>query len=109
MNNTILTLDDRIRQDLTELFDEKPISGAQSLSGLIEVSTKWLPQHFVGNRDAKTVLVMLNPGEDWAAADKHFCCSACGYDHSSRKKFVACYIDEKTTFGETDKDREQTK
>lgn len=83
-----ITLDERINQDLTELYrilhksaqlkgikEEVPgISAAVKLSkdlysgdkhkddDAYELSTLGLPGYFTGNREAKTVMVMLNPG-----------------------------------------------
>lgn len=89
---TPIILDDRIKQDLTELYrilhksaqlkgikEEVPgISAAVKLSEKLysgdnkhkdkdkddayTLSTLGLPGYFTGNRDAKTVMVMLNPG-----------------------------------------------
>ena len=101
-----MKLDDRIKQDLTELYDGGEVSAAKSLKGLIEVSTRGLPQHFVGNRNAKTVLVMLNPGQDVDFANRHFRCDTIDYCRKSAKTFIASYIEAMTDFGEIDKDRE---
>lgn len=101
-----MTLDDRIKQDLTELYNGGKVSAAKSLEGLIEVSTRGLPQHFVGNRKAKTVLVMLNPGQDVDRANRHFRCATIDYCRKNAKTFIASYIEAMTNFGEIDKDRE---
>lgn len=37
---------------------------------MFRFSTKGNPLHYVGNRKAKTVLVMLNPGGDWENGDR---------------------------------------
>ena len=66
-------LDDRIEKDLTELYNGGATPGnikdALRLNGLIQAedrqrsfATRALPQYYVGNRKAKTVMVMLNPG-----------------------------------------------
>ena len=54
-----MNLDERIKKDLTELFEKKEISEAKELSEKtgLEVSCFGLPQHFVGDRKAKTVFV----------------------------------------------------
>ena len=59
-----MTLDQRIEKDLTELYEGKEITCAKELQSVLEVSTKGLPQHFVGDRNAKTVFVQLNPGKN---------------------------------------------
>ena len=59
-----MTLDERIERDLTELYEGKEISCAKDLQAVIEISAKGLPQHFVGDRNAKTVFVQLNPGQE---------------------------------------------
>jgi hypothetical protein len=69
--NIILTLDQRIEKDLNELNTIGEIQDAILLDGLIEAkpgqtsfATKALPGYYAGDRNAKTVMVMLNPGED---------------------------------------------
>lgn len=68
-----MTLDDRIKKDLDELYNggNTPgvIQNALDLNGLIEAetgqtsfATKALPRYYTGDRKAKTVMVMLNPG-----------------------------------------------
>ena len=52
-----MTLDQRIEKDLTELYEGKEITCAKELQSVLEVSAKGLPQHFVGDRNAKTVFV----------------------------------------------------
>ena len=70
-SNKILTLDQRIVKDLNELNTMGEIQDAKKLDGLIKAkvgqtsfATKALPGYYAGNRDAKTVMVMLNPGVD---------------------------------------------
>ena len=48
-----MTLDQRIEKDLTELYEGKEITCAKELQSVLEVSAKGLPQHFVGDRNAK--------------------------------------------------------
>lgn len=100
-----MTLNDRINHDLTERYNGLELSGAKSLSRLIKVSTKGLPQHFVGDRAAKTVLVMLNPGQDVDGANRDFRELTNDYNRSSAESFVADYVAAKTNFGELDKGR----
>ncbi|MGN0738763.1 MAG: hypothetical protein ACI4LX_01165 [Treponema sp.] len=100
-----MTLDERIKQDLTELYEGKEISSAKELQSVIEVSTKGLPQHFVGKRDAKTVFVHLNPGKDVKKADEDFASVTARYDRSSASAFIESYHNAKIEFGNDDKDR----
>lgn len=97
--------DERIEKDLTELYEGKEISSAVELKDFIEVSTKGLPQHFVGDRNAKTVFVQLNPGQAVALADKAFRCLTLDFDKTSKETFIESYIDAKTKYGEKDKER----
>ena len=70
-SNKILTLDERIKKDLNELNTIGEIQDAKKLNGLVKAkpgqtsfATKALPGYYAGDRNAKTVMVMLNPGED---------------------------------------------
>lgn len=101
-----MTLDSQIKQDLTELYYGGEVSAAKSLEGLIKVSIHGLPQHFVGNRNAQTVIVMLNPGQDVDGANRNFRCDTIDYCRKNAKTFIASYIEAMTNFGEIDKDRE---
>ena len=100
-----MTLDERINKDLTELYEEKEISAAKELQSVIEVSAKGLPQHFTGNRDAKTVFVTLNPGRDVKLADKSYNDCTKDYDKTTVQTFICDYIKKNTDFGKNDKDR----
>jgi hypothetical protein len=68
-----MTICDRINKDLTDLYNggmtPGDIKDALNLHGLIEAkpgqtsfATRALPGYYVGDRKAKTVMVMLNPG-----------------------------------------------
>ena len=94
-----MTLDEQINKDLTELYNGKELSGAKSLASLISVSTKGLPQHFVGNRDAKTVFVMLNPGSNTEGAEKELAKRKKTYDCTSAEAFIESYVREMCDFG----------
>lgn len=70
-----MKIDDRIKKDLTELYNGGATPGviqdALGLDGLIQAklgqtsfATKAFPGYYAGNRKAKTVMVMLNPGMD---------------------------------------------
>lgn len=67
-------LDDRIREDLENLLKGKRICRAVNLNKKLsqKVSEKGEPSHFCGDRDAFTVMVMLNPGCDATEADERF-------------------------------------
>ena len=108
----VITLKERIEKDLTELFNGRPVSEAIRLPKKLHFSTRGLPQHFVGNRKAETVLVMLNPGMDSKLADKGFFCKTCHYNcktcHYNRKNamvFMRDYMREKECFGHMDRMR----
>ena len=75
-----MTIDQRIKKDLNELYNGGNTPGviqdALALDGLVAAkqgqtsfSTKGLPGYYCGDREAKTVLVMLNPGKDVGKAD----------------------------------------
>ena len=80
-----MTLDQRIKNDLTELYssglkeliekyNQCKIVEAEKLSIALfgkpdELSSHGLPGYFTGDRSARTVMVMLNPGQDVAGKD----------------------------------------
>ena len=86
--NTTKTLDQRIEEDLKDLYDSGilkfieqfkncKIKEAEQLSKNLfgtpnELSSHGLPGYFAGKRDAKTVMVMLNPGSDVVSQDNPF-------------------------------------
>ena len=103
-----MTLDERIKKDLTESFNGKELSGAKALSSLVEVSTFGLPQHFTGNRKAKTVFVMLNPGKDIEKANrqrKENTDAAKDFDRKDVDSFINSYINNLKNFGKKDRER----
>lgn len=80
----IMTLDQRIKKDLTELYNQGVIQDALALNGLIQAkagqtsfATKALPGYYTGDRKAKTVMVMLNPGIDVNTANNNLRCDIC--------------------------------
>lgn len=82
--NKILTLDQRIAKDLNELNTIGEIQDAIKLNGLIEAksgqtsfATRALPGYYAGDRNAKTVMVMLNPGVDVDVANNNLKCDIC--------------------------------
>lgn len=103
-----MTLNESIKKDLTELYFGKEISAAKDLSAVLEVSTKGLPQHFVGNLDAKTVFVQLNPGKDVASADENFKSQTAGFDRTSADTFIESYIRAKADYGKLDAARKDS-
>ena len=69
-----MIIDERIIKELTELYNDGAIPGdiqdALHLDGLVRAedgqrsfATRALPSYYIGNRKAKTVMVMLNPGQ----------------------------------------------
>ena len=75
-----MTIDERVKEDLNELCNggnaPGKIQAALALDGLVAAkqgqtsfSTKGLPGYYCGDRGARTVLVMLNPGQDVKDAD----------------------------------------
>ena len=80
-----MTLNERIEKDLTELytkglkelidkFNKCKIEEAEKLSEALfdkpsELSAHGLPGYYTGDRSARTVMVMLNPGQDVAGKD----------------------------------------
>lgn len=104
-----LTLDQKIQKDLEDLLFNHEISKAVELNrnNVIkeQISTKGLPGFFAGNRKAKTVLVMLNPGCDAIFADHKYPCDICKLkidDKHGLTTFVKDYIDASTNFGKID-------
>ena len=80
-----MTLNERIQKDLVELYNDGKTPGeiqnALHLDGLIKAepgmtsfATKALPGYYTGNRKAKTVMVMLNPGVGVYEANSHLMC-----------------------------------
>ena len=74
------TIDRRLAQDLKNLYNNGngigEMQGAKALNGIIATqpgqtsfATKAIPSYGGGKRGAKTVMVMLNPGEDVAKAN----------------------------------------
>lgn len=113
------TLDKRIKQDLNDLFDGKPIKVANELSKELfgeaaldefAISTKGLPGYYTGDRNAKTVMVMLNPGVSAKKNDDEGTYEAeirkYGFDKSSLEAFINSYHSRCQTGVEQDLDKE---
>lgn len=106
-----LTLDERIELDLTEWYEKGEITAAKDLDGVIaskngepSFSVKGIPGHFTGKRDAKTVVVMLNPGKDVKSADDSRTIKSeidkLQIDTTNGSKcFISSYINGKSNFG----------
>lgn len=89
-----MTLNDRINKDLGELYCGLEISSAKAIEHVFPkspLSTKGLPNHFSGNREAKTVFVMLNPGIEAKKANALCGSLTASYDRSSKTTFVDSY------------------
>ncbi len=118
-----MKLDDRIAEDLKDLFDnglqglinrfnQCKIEEAEKLSQALfgkpnELSSHGLPGYFTGDRSAKTVMVMLNPGQDVASKDNLVTTIETllklGIITNSVKEFVESYTKGNTAFGTHDK------
>lgn len=106
-----LTLNYRIELDLTEWYEKGEITAAKDLDGVIasksgepSFSVKGIPGHFTGKRDAKTVVVMLNPGKDVKSADDSRTIKSeidkLQIDTTNGKNsFISSYINGKSNFG----------
>ena len=133
------TLDDRIKENLEEIYLNTivPLNniiqyveqykkfkfvGAVELSDLFKnptgaeevISTHGLPGFFVGKRDADTVMLMLNPGQDVALADSPITTYerikrgnkiGKGININSLKDFISTYMIDSINYGDIDIDR----
>ena len=110
-----MDLDKRIQDDLSDLYNKLPINAAVNLNNCCKTtsnpypfSTHGLPTHFTGDREAKTVLVMLNPGRDAKEADLCLDCELKRFDidiKKSLKKFIDDYSAARKNYGIIDKCR----
>lgn len=103
-----MKIDNRILQDITERLSGKEISAAKALAPVAKMnksgatqgfSTKGMPGYFCGNRDAKTVVVNLNPGMDAALADCLWDLKKENYDQTSPQAFINDLYEEYKNFG----------
>lgn len=119
---TTMTLDDRIRKDLEDLYNSGilkfieqfkncKIKEAEELSMNLfgtpnEISTHGLPGYFAGKRDADTVMVMLNPGSDTISHDNPFVTEETlkkqGIMTGTIDDFVNSYKDGSKNYGDLD-------
>lgn len=131
---TLKTLNQRIEDDLKDLYNllsmqivlkdiekENPISEAVTLSkelfggdgmsadGTYGLSCFGLPGYFTGNRDSKTVMVMLNPGRDVMENDNPLktlhSLKKYGISLDTEEDFIRTYKESCRRFGENDIDR----
>lgn len=114
-----ITLDKRINQDLKDLLSKQQIDAAIELSNELfgekiskehSISTKGMPGYYVGERNAKTVMVMLNPGVSAEINDTDIYyqteISKYGFDKSSLEAFINSYHSRCQTGVEQDLDKE---
>ncbi|SEN23625.1 hypothetical protein SAMN04487902_10964 [Prevotella sp. ne3005] len=140
-NNKIYTLDERIENNLKEIYENEivplkeiiefveqykkfKLSGAEKLCELFKtkteteaeevISTHGLPGFFAGKRDADTVMLMLNPGQDVALANNPMITYerimrgkkiGKGININSLDDFISTYRESSIYYGEIDEDR----
>ena len=108
--------------EFVEQYKNFKLSGADELAELFSnnkkdndsgqpkeaISTHGLPGFFAGDRDAKTVMLMLNPGQDVALANNPITTYdriKKGINIDSLKDFISTFIDNSIRYGDIDKDR----
>ena len=93
-------LDQRMRIDLAERLKGGDISAAKEISVAIKdnISTKGLPSYFFGNRDSRTVVVNLNPGENAGKCDNAWDDITNGFG-TLLDRFIEKYVDRQTNYG----------
>ena len=142
-DNIVLSLDERIENNLKELYENEivplkkiiefveqykkfKLSGAVELTELFKtkkeaevktedvISTHGLPGFFAGDRDADTVMLMLNPGQDVALANNPMITIeriergkkiGKGININSREDFISTYKEDSKYYGDIDEDR----
>ena len=110
-----MTLDERIRKDVEERLSGKEISAAKALAPVVAkmkssfatsgFSTKGLPGYFCGDKNARTIVVNLNPGMDAKMADDLWSDKTKDFDHSSVDTFIRDLMTHSKNFGLDDADR----
>lgn len=141
--NKVYSLDERIENNLKEIYENEivplkkiiefveqykkfKLTGAVELSELFKtetdaetkkeevISTHGLPGFFAGNRDADTVMLMLNPGQDVVLANNPMITFeriergkkiGKGININSLNDFISSYKEDSINYGEIDKDR----
>ena len=119
---TTMTLDDRIGKDLEDLYNSGilkfikqfkncKIKAAEQLSNDLfgtpnELSSHGLPGYYTGKLDAKTVMVMLNPGSDVISQDNPFVTEKTlkklGINTVNSDEFVNSFQEGRKNFGNLD-------
>ena len=102
-----MTLDERIYRDIEERLAGKEISAAVNLGAIIKpqvsaahhFSTKGLPSYYFGNREAKTVVVNLNPGEAANVCDEKWDVTTQVFGCSTVDSFIASYHQRQREYG----------
>ncbi len=94
-----MTLNERIYQDLIELLNKGKIASAVPLENEFGISSRTIPQYFTGNRDAETVIVMLNPAGDTQKAENETMAKLVLYRQLGITAFVNNVIGDNTNAG----------
>lgn len=104
-----MTLNQRIEKDLKELYNGGALNGiikdADALNNAFvtqgQFSTQGLPGHFTGDRNAETIMVMLNPGADAVSANQQLQQEIGMLQISTKTEadFIKTYKTGKTNFG----------
>ena len=116
MTNHNVTIDDRILQDLTDLYhngaEPGEIQAALHLNGLIQAddgqmsfATRALPRYYYGDRKSKTVMVMLNPGSGVEKANHNLMIDLKTYSMKNAADINNYHLG-CMNFGHLDKDRQ---
>ena len=143
LEDKVYSLDERIESNLKEIYDNEivplkkivefveqykkfKLSGAVGLTELFKnkkeaevkteevISTHGMPGFFAGDRDADTVMLMLNPGQDVALANNPMITYerimrglkiGMGININSLEAFISTYKESSIYYGEIDKDR----
>ncbi len=107
-----MTLDQRIAKDLKELYNGRNLNGVISSANDLNnahivnepFSTQGLPRHFTGDRNSKTVIVMLNPKLNTKKQNNiHTTLSELNIKTSSLNSFISSYKDSNKDFGKLSK------
>lgn len=142
-DNKVLSLNERIENNLKEIYENEivplkqviefveqykkfKLSGAVGLTELFKnkkeaevkteevISTHGMPGFFAGDRDADTVMLMLNPGQDVALANNPMITFeriergkkiGMGININSREDFISTYKEDSKYYGDIDEDR----
>jgi hypothetical protein len=96
---------------LTELFKNKKEAEVETEE---VISTHGMPGFFAGDRDADTVMLMLNPGQDVTLANNPMTTYeriergkkiGMGININSREDFISTYKEDSINYGKIDEDR----